>query len=89
MDDERLTKVPADLDLKPYRDEHDTDLLERMAKDVEKGVQPAGVDKPGLHARIKSQLKTMLAHSHSHEPQGSMAAKTKSVVKKASGSKTK
>ena len=28
--DERLQKVPADLDLKPYRDEHDTDLLNRM-----------------------------------------------------------
>lgn len=30
--DERLTKVPADLDLKPYIDEHDDDLLIRMAK---------------------------------------------------------
>ncbi len=28
--DERLTEVPADLDLKPYRDEHDQDLIERM-----------------------------------------------------------
>ena len=28
--DERLTKVPADLDLKPYRDEHDYDLVRRM-----------------------------------------------------------
>ena len=28
--DERLTKVPADLDLKPYRDEHDDDLVQRM-----------------------------------------------------------
>lgn len=28
--DERLTKVPRDLDLKPYRDEHDRDLLVRM-----------------------------------------------------------
>src|SRR5436309_9396909 len=28
--DERLTKVPADLDEKPYRDEHDADLLARM-----------------------------------------------------------
>jgi hypothetical protein len=49
---ERLTKVPADLDLKPYRDEHDNDLVQRMlaciardqappgikAKDVERGV---------------------------------------------------
>ncbi|HKO06557.1 MAG TPA: hypothetical protein VJ487_02500 [Alphaproteobacteria bacterium] len=28
--DERLTKVPDDLDLKPYRDEHDFDLIKRM-----------------------------------------------------------
>jgi hypothetical protein len=27
MGDERLTEVPADLDTKPYRDEHDYDLL--------------------------------------------------------------
>src|SRR4249919_3159493 len=30
--DEKLTKVPADLDLKPYRDEHDFDLIKRMRK---------------------------------------------------------
>ncbi|HEY2396357.1 MAG TPA: hypothetical protein VGH81_10330 [Rudaea sp.] len=30
--DERLKKVPEDLDLKPYRDEHDFDLIERMQK---------------------------------------------------------
>src|SRR5262249_38994476 len=30
MGDERLTNVPADLDLKPYRDEHDDDLVQRM-----------------------------------------------------------
>src|SRR5436853_1825681 len=29
--DERLTKVPADLDTKPYRDEHDMELLVRMS----------------------------------------------------------
>ena len=28
--DEGLSLVPDDLDLKPYRDEHDTDLIERM-----------------------------------------------------------
>lgn len=28
--DERLTHVPPDLDLKPYRDEHDHDLIARM-----------------------------------------------------------
>jgi hypothetical protein len=30
--DERLTRLPPDLDQKPYRDEHDADLLRRMAK---------------------------------------------------------
>src|ERR1700691_694120 len=28
--DERLTKLPGDLDLKPYRDEHDYELIRRM-----------------------------------------------------------
>jgi len=30
MGDERLSKLPPDLDLKPYRDEHDYDLMRRM-----------------------------------------------------------
>lgn len=38
--DERLTKVPADLDQKPYRDEHDFELLERMAQAIERGHYP-------------------------------------------------
>src|SRR5512132_2822395 len=38
--DERLTKVPADLDLKPYRDEHDLDLLRRMDAAAAKGHAP-------------------------------------------------
>ena len=42
--DERLTKVPADLDLKPYRDEHDLDLLRRMHEAIERGVTPKGID---------------------------------------------
>ena len=40
--DERLTKVPADLDLKPYRDEHDFDPLKRMHEAVERGQTPRG-----------------------------------------------
>ena len=35
--DERLTKVPADLDLKPYRDYHDYDLMRGMLKAIDKG----------------------------------------------------
>ncbi len=36
--DERLSHVPADLDLKPYRDEHDRDLIARMKKAEAEGV---------------------------------------------------
>jgi hypothetical protein len=39
--DERLKKVPKDLDFKPYRDEHDAELMARMLK-----AQPGGFDKP-------------------------------------------
>ena len=42
--DERLTKVPADLDLKPYRDEHDDDLVKRMLKCIEDKGAPTGID---------------------------------------------
>jgi hypothetical protein len=42
--DERLTKVPEDLDLKPYRDEHDFELLQRMLDSFNKGKVPRGVD---------------------------------------------
>jgi hypothetical protein len=44
--DERLTKVPKDLDLKPYRDEHDDDLLRRMLASVK-----ADKASKGLHVR--------------------------------------
>jgi hypothetical protein len=51
--DERLTKVPADLDSKPYRDEHDTELLERMARAVERGHCPSTHHPTKLHAAIR------------------------------------
>jgi hypothetical protein len=44
--DERLTKVPADLDLKPYRDEHDYDLVKRMLACIARGEGPPGVSPP-------------------------------------------
>ena len=50
--DERLIKVPPDLDLKPYRDEHDFELLQRMADSVAKGRVPKGVDA----AKVKRAL---------------------------------
>jgi hypothetical protein len=41
--DERLTKVPADLDLKSYRDEHDYNLVQRMLACVARGQGPRGI----------------------------------------------
>lgn len=38
--DERLQKVPADLDLKPYRDYHDYDLMERMERALQDNASP-------------------------------------------------
>jgi hypothetical protein len=64
--DERLTKVPEDLDLKPYRDEHDTDLLERMAGAIERGFVPANVKPEQLHGKVKQHLAAMDAHRKSH-----------------------
>jgi hypothetical protein len=40
MGSERLRRVPPDLDLKPYRDEHDRDLLARILKAEEAGRSP-------------------------------------------------
>ena len=68
MGDERLNKIPADLDLKPYRDEHDVELLERMAASVAKGEHPPGIDKVELHAKIKAHIKDRIAHAHAHMP---------------------
>jgi hypothetical protein len=64
--DERLTRVPANLDLKPYRDEHDFDLLKRMQAAIERGKTPPGIDAARIrralerHApELKQRLKEM------------------------------
>jgi len=57
--DERLTKVPKDLDLKPYRDEHDDDLLRRMLASARAGKLPKG-----FHA---GDLLEARAHVRRHE----------------------
>ena len=56
--DERLTKVPADLDLKPYRDEHDDDLVKRMLKCIEDKGAPTGIDA----AMVKRALERHMPH---------------------------
>ncbi|HEY6336048.1 MAG TPA: hypothetical protein VI113_09200 [Alphaproteobacteria bacterium] len=46
--DERLAKVPGDLDLKPYRDEHDYDLIQRMVAAMGKAEVPHPLRDPKL-----------------------------------------
>jgi len=54
-DDERLTKLPPDLDLKPYRDEHDYDLMRRMRDSIEILQVPAA-RRPGLAKALDREL---------------------------------
>ena len=55
--DERLTKVPEDLDLKPYRDEHDDDLIERMRK----GLTKRGLRKDETTEQLKEAVHQYVA----------------------------
>ena len=60
--DERLTKVPADLDTKPYRDEHDVDLLRRMEGAVERGHLPPARSHGAVRSAIKKVKGEIAAH---------------------------
>jgi hypothetical protein len=60
--DERLTKVPADLDLKPYRDEHDLDLLHRMDAAAQKGHAP----KEFRSRKVRHAIAQAIAHTKTH-----------------------
>jgi hypothetical protein len=60
--DERLTKIPTDLDLKPYRDEHDTELLERMARAIERGHHPSNHQPNRLHKAIHATMSDIKAN---------------------------
>src|SRR5271170_631257 len=60
--DERLTKVPDDLDTKPYRDEHDDDLLRRMLSSCKAGAAPKGIHVPDLAEAIREVRKRVGRH---------------------------
>jgi hypothetical protein len=72
--DERLTKVPADLDLKPYRDEHDYELVQRMLACIAKGQAPEGITAEVVHAAVARHM------PHLKQPKGK--AKPKAPAKK-------
>jgi hypothetical protein len=86
--DERLSKVPADLDLKPYRDYHDYDLLRQMEQHLEKGA--------GLVSKQKKELKSFadafreeLRIQHRHELHSDGAVKRRKPVGKKAPSASK
>ena len=64
MGDERLTKLPDDLDLKPYRDEHDLDLMRRMAAAAADPRHPGHADR-SLRRRLDRALAMRAAKAES------------------------
>jgi hypothetical protein len=61
--DERLEIVPADLDLKPYRDEHDHDLIRRMLDCVARNAGPPGVTIERLKAAVARHVPHLMHKS--------------------------
>jgi hypothetical protein len=68
--DERLSKVPRDLDTKPYRDEHDDDLLRRMLACLDKGEVPKGFRRQ----QLKDAASTMRQYLRRHAAPGTRRA---------------
>jgi hypothetical protein len=62
---ERLTKVPADLDTKPYRDEHDLDLLRRMMAAIGRGHMPSARGKASVSKAVQNVIQNV--HKHRRE----------------------
>jgi hypothetical protein len=73
--DERLEKVPDDLDLKPYRDEHDYDLLRRM--------RDAAAD-PAHEAHEDAALRRRLTKALAKHPRKTEVAKARRAKVRAS-----
>jgi hypothetical protein len=76
MGDERLTKLPANLDLKPYRDEHDYDLMRRMEAATRDPGHPASRDS-ALARRVGKALATTAAKAEAASVAARAAKKLK------------
>jgi len=78
--DERLTKCPADLDTKPYRDEHDMSIA------MQKGHAPEEFQSKKVRAAIDDALSHAKAHRGAHKAK---AAKKAGAGKKKARAKRK
>jgi len=74
--DERLTRVPDDLDTKPYRDEHDDDLLHRMLDCIDKGEVPQGFRRD----QLRDAARDIQQYVRRHDTQG---ARRTTAIKRA------
>lgn len=84
--DERLKKVPKDLDLKPYRDEHDFDLIGRMRKALtSKGLRRG--ESAAAIARAIDEYKTALRDQRRDKPAPVAKPARKRPARKAKKSK--
>jgi hypothetical protein len=88
--DERLTKVPDDLDLKPYRDYHDYDLLRQMEQHMQR-VKGAGVKEKAELKRYADAFREELRIQHRHELHDDAPSdkRRKPVAKKPTAAKVK
>ena len=77
--DERLSKVPTDLDLKPYRDEHDDDLVQRMLASITRGQAPRGVTANQVEAAVGRYM-PHLTHSKARRKGNRGAARGKASL---------
>jgi hypothetical protein len=88
--DERLTKVPVDLDLKPYRDYHDYELLRQMEKHIERIAGASTKQKTELKSyadAFREELRVQQRHAL-HAPE-STDKHRKPAAKKSTGPKAK
>jgi len=78
--DERLEKVPDDLDLKPYRDEHDYDLLRRMRDAAADPAHEAHED-AALRGRLTKALTKHPLKAEAVKPVKAKTAKVRATTK--------
>jgi hypothetical protein len=65
---EQLTNVPADLDTKPYRDEHDFELLRRMIAATERGPIPSPQGKVALRKTVGKVMREVDTNRRAKTP---------------------
>ena len=64
--------MPNDLDLKPYRDEHDYDLVQRMLACIARNQGPAGL----TAAQVRAAVDRHMPHLKNYKPKAGKKAQS-------------